>query len=259
MVFPSFLYRLQSELVPVFIGNGHFAYNRRLFLRYLPMPEYCHTLVCEKLDYAPESKLIHTFFQELMAIEAAPTKPKILVSQLSGKFRSFIRTATGQTLIYPLRKSTTFEQLDEILPAMKGLVDYNVLLAGKAPVPLPPIKLDYDKSYDYIVHCCIRPEPVCLSDWHDDIPTKKKGLPKSSLFGQGGVPVKDRTGYYFHPKTHALMEIPKAGFARFWIEFEFGKQLVPDFKDDCEILHPAVMEVAKKVFGVKFIQVFHWV
>ncbi len=79
-------------------------------------------------------------------------------------------------------------------------MDYNVLLAGKAPVPLPPIKLDYDKSYDYIVHCCIRPEPVCLSDWHDDIPTKKKALPKANLFGQGGVLLRIAPAIIFIPR-----------------------------------------------------------
>jgi hypothetical protein len=51
-----------------------------------------------------------------------------------------------------------------------------------------------------------------------------------------------------------VIEVPNAGSARFWIEFEFGKFIYPKIEKRLEILSPLLVETAEECFQAEFVQ-----
>ncbi len=93
-----------------------------------------------------------------------------------------------------------------------------------------------------------------MSDLHEEAESSRKPIP----FGDE-CDESDSLGVFTHPHTLEVIEVPGAGCARFWIEFELGKFLFPELADgDTAILHPAVVGLASENFGVEFIQGFMW-
>jgi hypothetical protein len=217
------------------------------------MPEYCHTLIPEHVDFVPDPKQIASFLSSLVAVSAAPLEPKISLSKLSGEVRSVMNPFTGETSSMPMRKVDKLMDLTAIPAALKQTDDYDLTLAGKGPPKLPAFKFDFKGEYDFLIHCCLRAEVVSTSDWHDDVPIEQK----VEFFGRPCNP-KDRLGIFHNPSTREVIEVPKAGCARFWIEFEFGKMLFPPIKNRLDLIEPKIVEVAEAGFGIKFVQGCHW-
>jgi len=217
------------------------------------MPEYTHTLIPDRVGFTPDPKQVGAFLASLVSIGAAPLKPAITVSRLSGEVRSFVNPFTGKTETYPTRKADKVKDLSGVPAVLRGLDDYNVTLAGKGPPKLRALEFDFKGPYDFLVHSCLRAEVVSTSDWHDEVPIKRKveffGRPCSS---------KDRLGIFHNPNTLEVIEVPKAGCARFWIEFEYGKMLFPPIADRLELIEPSIIHTAEKEFGSKFEQGCHW-
>jgi hypothetical protein len=46
--------------------------------------------------------------------------------------------------------------------------------------------------------------------------------------------------------------VPDAACARFWVEFEFGKWLVPKVEESFDLIHPSLLTTAIECFGVGF-------
>src|SRR5207245_383105 len=103
------------------------------------------------------------------------------------------------------------------------------------------------------VHCCLRQEVVSTSEWHNEVPVKRQveffSRPCSS---------KNRLGIFHSPKTLKVIEVPKAGCARFWIEFEYGKMLFPRIEDSLDLIEPRIVQAAQSDFEIKFVQGCHW-
>jgi hypothetical protein len=118
---------------------------------------------------------------------------------------------------------------------------------------LPAFEFAFKGTYDFLVHCCLRPEVVSTSDWHDEIPIRRK----VEFFGKPCNP-KDRLGVYHNPNTLEVIEVPDAGCARFWIEFEYGKMLFPPIEDRLDLIEATIVAVAKCAFGINFVQGCHW-
>jgi hypothetical protein len=217
------------------------------------MPVYTHTLIPDKVDFAPEPEQVRAFLDGLMKLGAAPSKATIMVAKLSGESRSFVNPFTGKSESFASRKGTKVKDSSGIPKALVGLSDFDVTITGKSPTKVAPFEFDFKGTYDFIVRCCLRPEVVSTSDWHDEVPIKQK----VAFFGKP-CSEKDRKGIFIHPDTLKIIEVPKAGCARFWIEFEFGKMLFPKINKSLDLIEPAIVEVAKQQFGVNFIQGCRW-
>jgi hypothetical protein len=55
----------------------------------------------------------------------------------------------------------------------------------------------------------------------------------------------------------ALIEVASASCSRFWIEFEFGRWLLPNIESSLDILDPAITKLAAESFRLSFAQGFH--
>ncbi|MDB5339703.1 MAG: hypothetical protein JWN70_5322 [Planctomycetaceae bacterium] len=216
------------------------------------MPEYSHTLIPGRVDFVPEPKQVGSFLSSLATIGAAPLKPAFVVSMPSGKVRTFKNPISGIMQTFAGRESEELDDLTAVAGALKRLEDYDVSVAGKGPPKLKAFTFDFKGKYDFFVRCCLRPEVVSMSDWHDEVPIERK----VESFGQQCSP-KDRLGIYLNPNTLEVIEVPNAGCARFWIEFEYGN-LFPSIKDRLDLIEPAIAEVAEKEFAIKFVQGCHW-
>lgn len=217
------------------------------------MPEYTHTLIPDRVDFVPDPKQVEKFLASLDSIGAAPLKPEISVSKLTGEVQTFKNPFTGKTESFALRRADTLKNRAAVPEALNQLNDFNVTVTGKGPPRLPAFIFDFKGTYDFLVHCCLRKEVVSTSDWHDEVPIDRK----VEFFGQP-CSAKDRLGIYHNPNTLAVIEVPKAGCARFWIEFEYGKMLFPPIEDRLDLIEPGILAAAEKDFGIEFVQGCRW-
>ncbi len=213
------------------------------------MPQYTHTLMPDRVDFVPDPKQVGMFLSSLAAIGAAPLRPEITASMLSGEVRTFKNPFTGKADSFAMRKAEKLKDLTAVVGALKGLDDYNITMTGKGPPELPAFTFDFKGTYDFLVHCCLRAEVISTSDWHDEVPSKRK----VEFFGRPCSP-KDRLGIYHNPNTLEVIEVPNAGCARFWIEFEYGKMLFPAIEDRLDLIESKIVEVAETDFGIKLVQ-----
>jgi hypothetical protein len=217
------------------------------------MPEYSHTLIPNRVDFVPDPAQVTAFLESLVSIGAAPLQPEMTVSKLSSAVRSLTNPFTLKTETYPVREFERVAELSKVAGALTGLDDYNVTLEGKGPATLPAFEFDFEGIYDFIVRCCLRAEVVSTSDSHDEAPLERK----SEFFGRP-CSSQNRLGIFHHPNTLEVIEVPNAGCARFWIEFEFGKMLFPQIKDRLDLIEPSIVEAAKREFAIEFVQGCHW-
>ena len=217
------------------------------------MPEYTHTMIPDRVDFAPDPTQVGAFIASLVSIGAAPLRPAITVLKHSGEVRSFVNPFTGMTEMRGRRKAENVAELSGVPAALAGLDDYTVIVTGKGPPKLPAFGFGFNGEYDFLVHCCLRAEVVSTSDRHDEFPSKRQveffGRPCSS---------ENRLGIFHNPNTGEVIEVPNAGCARYWIEFEYGKMLFPPIKDSLEIIEPSIVHAAEKDFGSRFVQGCHW-
>lgn len=218
-----------------------------------PMPEYTHTLIPERADYAPTPNQVAAFLTALSQRGAAPVKSTLAVSRLSGESYSCLNPFTGQSESWARRQQVAVGPIGAIPSAVAGLDDFIVIMSGKGPPQVRPLEFDFGGQYAFIVYCHLRPRTVSTSDWHDVSPVKRNvpffGEPCSSGSTQG---------VFCHPSTLEPIEVPMAGCARFWIEFEFGKGLFPHIGNSLSLLNPLVVGMAVESFGVSFVQGCHW-
>jgi hypothetical protein len=241
------------------------------------MPEtYCHTLIPVQFDFVPQPNQVAAFLAELVSRRAAPLEAKYRLGKVDG-FRTAVNPITQETVSIPRRRYRAIESVEGIVAGQQGLDDYNLQCTGKGPPNIPPMTLwvhelqprtpgqtiqdvqvenckivEFKQVYGFIIHCCLRGEVVSTSDQHDSIIER--------LAPGFGEPYRshNRLGIFNHPCTNKIIEVPNAGCARFWIEFEFGKWLFPKMDDRLDLLEPSIVETAGDCFGVSFIQGCHW-
>jgi hypothetical protein len=218
--------------------------------------QYVHTLIPSDPQFSPTSEQISRFFEGLSALGAAPLNPKLLVLKPSGRLRSFTDPLTGETRSFPANDRVSAESTADLAPTIEALQQYYVALEGQGPPRLPPFPLysesaPFTGSYGFTVGCCLRAEPVSMSDLGDD--QTENEVPSFGEACRAG----SRTGLFRHPVTDGLIEVANASCARFWVEFEFGKWLLPNIGSSLDILNPAVTELATKSFALSFAQGFH--
>jgi hypothetical protein len=217
------------------------------------MPEYTHTLIPTRPDFVPEPEQVGAFLGGLIELGAVPMEPTLKVGKLSGKFRTFHNRFTGKSEPWPEYTPIQVTDTAAIPDAVRGVIDYKAFMIGMGPPRVPPLPIDFSGNYHLDVCCRLHSEIVSTSDWHDEFGGKRNvpffGLPCGA---------ESRTGYFLHPQTGAPIEVPMAGCARFYVEFELGKMLFPSITDSLAILEPSIVELGRHRFGVEFVQGCHW-
>jgi hypothetical protein len=225
------------------------------------MPEYTHTLIPTRVDFVPAPDQIRDFLKSLTKIGATPLHAAVSVSMPSGKVRTVTMPFTEQTLTLPILKFKKLKGFSSVPTAVEGLADYNVIVEGKGPPKLPAFAFDFEGGYDFLIRCCVRPMVVSTSDWHDETPLHLIGQtsapPKAVSFGEPCSP-QQRLGIFHNPNTLAIIEVPNAGCARFWIEFEYGKMLFPRIEDRLDLMEPEIVAAAAREFGLPLVQGCRW-
>jgi hypothetical protein len=222
---------------------------------------YSHMLIPNRAAYAPRPSQVADFFVALIEIGAAPENPKLWAcadfeSLTYAKKRGWAKYRTLRVgELTAITYTVEFEGvagLREALHALQGLDEYNVLMFGSGPPKLSlfPVytfvdvkRVPYDGPCHFEVRCCLEPEIVSTP-----------GNSNCPPFGSPCGPTH-RTGHFSNPGGGETIRVPKAGCARFWIEFNFGKWLFPEIKDNNLNLLPAsVVEAAQKAFSVRLAQ-----
>jgi len=210
--------------------------------------QYSHLLISEGADFAPLPPQIAAFLDGLVTLNSAPLKPAIRVAKLSGKFRTGSNPLTGEKLSIPVRDFVSLESISNIPERLVGLDDYSVEVSGQGPAKLPPFALysttdpeacEFKGTYSYEVRCHLRAEVVSTCE------EPPFGTPCLS---------ERRNGTFRHPNTGAIIEVPSAACARFWIEFQFGKWLLPKIDRSLNLLEPSILANASERFEARFAQ-----
>jgi hypothetical protein len=213
---------------------------------------YSHLLIPDRADYAPQPGQVAAFLQGLVALGSAPLQATFRIGRLSGKFRTGTDALTGEKLSIPRRDFAALGGLAEMPEQLADLDDYDVEMSGQGPAKLPPFKLynttdseesEYRAAYGYEVRCCLRRNIVSTCE------TPIRGSPCLADV---------RTGIFHHPRTGTAIEVPNAGCARFWIEFQCGKWLCPRVDTNLNLLQPEVLNHAVETFGTAFVQGCAW-
>lgn len=242
------------------------------------MPEiYGHTLVPGHVDFAPRPQQVAAFLDGLVKLGAAPLRATLRIGKPG--FRTGFNALTGETLTIPARRYTAVGADADLSAALVGLDDYNVQLSGEGPPGLPPFALwlhdvqprtgkgrlesqdddcrmipfDSEKTYGFTLECCLRAEVVSTSDRHEVAPPGHQ-MPAFCQPDRS----HNRIGIFHHPCTNKIIEVPGAGCARFWIQFEFGKWLFPNIEDSLNLVDPSIVELAKTSLGTDFLQGCYW-
>jgi len=163
---------------------------------------------------------------------------------------------TGETRTMPANEHVPLEKTADLVSVLENLQQYFVVFDGEGPPPKPPFALyfgdaPFTQQYGFVVRCGLRAEPVSMSCLDEAGSGNEAPAP---FFGE---PCQRQNALFHHPVTGEMIEVLNAGCARFWIEFEFGKWLLPKINDSLNILDPAIAELADRAFSIKFAQGFH--
>ena len=222
------------------------------------MPEqYIHTLIAAPPEFEPTPEQVVAFFNGILDIGASPTSAKLIVMKPSGRLRFFTDPLTGEKKPFPAHDRVVPERTADLVSLIQSASEFSVSLDGQGPPRRPPLALYYDGArfegdYGFAVRCQLRPKAVCTSDLWDD---EDRALP---MFGEVCSPVVD-VGRFRNPTSGAVIEVAGAHCSRFWVEFEFGKWLLPKIESSLELLDPAITGLADSVFATKFVQGLHLV
>jgi hypothetical protein len=225
---------------------------------------YSHTLIPDRVDYVPHPRQVADFFSALVELGAAPRQAELVLKTekeplrragllVTGRKRSSVNRS-GQPVVEG-SCMTAVDSIPSIGPALEGLDGYELRMRGTGPLT-PLFRFDVelcpeDQSYDFEISCCLRPGVVSMSDYHHEVAT----IPEARTvvpFGET-CNAANRTGFFVNHKTIELIRVPGAGYARFWIEFAFGKWVFPEMKDNSLDLLPAnVVDAAQQIFEVRY-------
>jgi hypothetical protein len=194
------------------------------------METYIHTLIAADSAFVPSPAQVAGFFDGIVSTAnlqiVAPSRrvpPGPVVMKPNGQFRT-ITLPSGELEYIPKLTGERPGNLADIAGFIEGVDYFRITLSGEwksADTPLvlfTPDKIQYQDTYRCSVSCDRRPEPVSTSAWDLEAGPNIRDVP---IFGTACKP-GTRTGIFPNPWSGDVIEVPEAGCARFWIEFEFG-------------------------------------
>src|SRR5262245_27517496 len=224
---------------------------------------YTHLLIPEMKSVLPAPSAIALFFGEaieLGVVGDAPTISFTTLKDLEWPRRVGRNPVTGQEIVIPGRKSKWPDRTLNLshsndLPAAVGdATEYNADLSGFALPKVAPMPIDFAEPGHLRVGCRIRSQPASMWSEYDSSGSKSF----YARFGQI-CPAEESAAYFRHPQTMKVIEVPGAGYARFWIEFELGKNLCPKIEGtNLAILNQQILALATRIFRMPFQQGCNW-
>ena len=207
--------------------------------------QYVHCLIPLEPEFAPAPEQVVSFLDGLSAMEAAPVDSTMVVMKPSGRVRYGTDPLTGEKKISPAQDRTVIGTSADLAHNIEELSEYSVALDGQGPPTVSPFPVyanstKFTEKYSLIVRCCLKSKAVLMSAPYEN--------DSSANFGNA---------VFYHPRSGKTIEIRGTGRARFWVEFEFGKWLLPRIEDSLHILEPAIPALAQKSFGIEFTQGFY--
>jgi hypothetical protein len=228
----------------------------------MDVEQYVHTLIAADSAFVPKPPQLAEFFEGLVTAfhfrltSGAPSRPPLRVVKPTGRLRTALNPLTGETWSFPASDHIGTERLADIPGVIDGLDHYSVLASGEWKLENRPMVLltadgnPYEDSYLCEVSCHLRPKPVSTSCWNGRTAPEEGDVP---IFGEACAP-EVGTGIFSHPWTGEMIKVPDAGCARFWIEFEFGKFLLPEMADRLDVLSPPIVAKTDECFETGFVQ-----
>lgn len=206
--------------------------------------QYVHTLIPRDAQFAPDPRQVTRFLDSLTTLRAVPRDARLTVMKPSRRVRWYTDPLTGEKKSFPAYDPASLQATSDVHAVINPLREYSVALDGQGPPETAPFPLYADgglftKNYGFVIRLCLRPEPVLMSDPHGDSCVEP-----------------DRNAIFHHPVSGKVIEVAGVGYARFWVEFEFGKWLLPRINESSEILNSAIVMAAKESFGVAVVQGF---
>ena len=212
------------------------------------MPEYTHTLIPDRIIFAADPKQVGAFLTSLVTLGAAPLKPTVTASKLSGEVRTFKNPFTGKTDSFPMRRAETLKDVAAVPATLKGLNDYNVTLAGKDRPSFPPSSLTSQANTISLFIAASARKSSRLR-------TGTTSLRSSEKWNSSAGHAARKTGWAsIIIRTPSKSSRCRRQVVRFWIEFEYGKMLFPPIVDRLDLIEPKIVAAAEKEFAVKLFQ-----
>ena len=143
----------------------------------------------------------------------------------------------------------------DLAEAIAGLQQYTFFASGEWEPIDAPLELfitdgnPFKGSCFCGLSCKARPTAISTSAWDFGIQTDRK-IPQ---FGSPCSYEPD-AGTFSNPWTGTAIEVRDAGCSRFWIEFEFGKFLLPRIENRLDLLNSTIVNVAEECFKTRFVQ-----
>jgi hypothetical protein len=225
------------------------------------MEQYAHLLISADPEFVPDPGQVAAFFNLILnsfgfrLVVKPPFEPGIIVLKPSDRVRKGTDPMTGEVITIPMRDRLVLRDSAEIVSSIHSLGEWTVGASGKWVLEKTPIelkvsdKMPFESEYSSFVSCNQRPKPVCTGDWRGEF----DGVMPEFTFGDPNSPIQS-TGVFTQPWTGERVEVADAGSARFWIEFEFGKWLLPKVSDSFDVLRPELMTAIQSCFGTRFVQ-----
>jgi hypothetical protein len=227
----------------------------------LQMEQYAHLLIAADPDFVPDPAQVTAFFNLILnsfgfrLVVELPFEPGIIVLKPSDRVRKGTDPMTGEVITIPVRDRLVLRDSAEIFSSIHNLGEWTVGASGKWVLGKTPIELrvsdgkPFESECSCFMSCNQRPKPVCTGNWWGEF---HGGMPEFT-FGDPNSPIQS-AGVFTQPWTGERVEVSEAGSARFWIEFEFGKWLLPKMTDGFDVLRPELVTAVQNCFGTRFVQ-----
>jgi hypothetical protein len=218
--------------------------------------QYSHTLISKPKDFVPSPSQVGGFLTNLLSLGVFGTNPAITLRVPTGTFREypFLNPFTGERVRVEVMDNKRLESLAETHSKLESLGRYELELDSVGRPMVPPLNVAFEKPYHLGVICYVYSDLHSTSDLHSE-----SGCRKAVPRYRQSEPSLPNVGYFSHPKTLKIIEVPHAGCARFWLEFQLGKFLLPEFSDgNLDMLNPTIVAEAENAFGIDFAQGCYW-
>jgi hypothetical protein len=226
------------------------------------MEQYAHLLIASDPDFAPDPARVSVFFdlvQEDFRLHYVKSKenylPGLMAMTSVEEVRTMRNAYTGEKETYKTPKWFEVQQTSEIQALVGAEPKFGVRMSGKwsqTDVPIEMLVADgttLSGDLTCLVACAKRAQAVCTGDWWGEA----HGGDSEFDFDNPESPLQS-DGVFTHPWTGGRIELADAGSARFWIELEFGKWIIPKMKDSFDLLRPEFISAVENCFGTRFIQ-----
>jgi hypothetical protein len=215
---------------------------------------YCHTLIPRSPEFVPTAGQVQAFLAAMIQWGVLGGEPSLVMRTPSARVRRGLNPFTRQLEEYPMTDHTDLPDVNRVADVIKGRADYEVQASGMGRPEHPPLPLAFGGPYHVGIVCHVSSRLRSTSDPHDEV-GEWPGVP---FFGDPCEAVIER-GIFCNPHTMEVIEVAGGGCARFWVEFELGKWLFPAFeRGDLELLDPAIVAGAERLFGIGFAQGCNW-